>query len=666
MRFVYGLNDFRDIDRAEENCYLLTNGIGGFSSLTIAGSNARNDQALLIGVSHSPNERYHLITNVHERLYIDNVEYDLASQKYVNFSNNQDGYRHLIGFTREYFPIWTYLVEGVRIKKTIAMPQGKNAVTVLYEIDNPTDKDVRLIATPLYQGVRKGDIYMEKQAVKAQLLSADAGEICTELSDWKIYEKSTGKIDINRSGVISDMYYAQDGRDGRDAYGRAFYNHVIDMDIVSGKSEHGIIFTASCEEKSAQSVKENVTTYIRAVMASEKQYIDDLVAKSGVKSDMAKELVRSADQYISHRDSTGGKTILAGFPFFGDWGRDTMIAMMGCTISVGRFDAAKSILRTFAKYCKDGLMPNIFPESGDEPLYNTVDAALLFFEALNQLWTATGDDAFIEEMYPVMTDIIEHYKAGTGYHIYMDEDSLISAGGGLEQVTWMDVRFEDILPTPRHGKPVEVNAYWYNALKIYAEASNMLEKTKAADMATSLSEKVKASFLEKFWNEEKKCLRDVISGNTYDEQVRCNQIWALSMSYTMPDAEQAKCILDTVRAELYTPYGLRSLSKKDEQFKAFYGGRQFDRDMAYHQGTVWGYPLGAYYLAKLRYAQDIESTKEEVKEELEYLESSIKEGCIGHIAEVFDGDRPTISKGCFAQAWSTGELLRVYAKIEQI
>lgn len=248
----------------------------------------------------------------------------------------------------------------------------------------------------------------------------------------------------------------------------------------------------------------------------------------------------------------------------------------------------------------------------------------------------------------------------------MDEDGLISAGGGLDQVTWMDVRFGDILPTPRHGKPVEINAYWYNALMVMDEFTGLTGEENVVCNYKELADKVKESFLKNFWNEKEKCLNDLYSGTENDVQVRCNQIWAASMPYSMLDEEKANMVITKVFEELYTPLGLRSLSYKDKEFKPFYGGRHFDRDMAYHQGTVWGFPLGAYYLAYLKWASDKRTAKKIVKRQLEGLEAGLREGCIGHIAEIYSGLYPHDSKGCFAQAWSVGEILRVYEALEAI
>lgn len=403
------------------------------------------------------------------------------------------------------------------------------------------------------------------------------------------------------------------------------------------------------------------------IIEEQKAYRRALEEQAGFSSDMAKCLAKSAAQYIARRESTGGDTILAGFPFFEDWGRDTMIALPGVCLSTRRYDEARSILRTFARYEKDGLMPNLFPEGGKEPMYNTVDAALLFINCVWLYDRATGDMGFAEEMYPVMERIVEHYRKGTRFGIHMDDDGLIMAGEGLDQVTWMDVRVGEILPTPRHGKPVEINAYWYNALRIMAAFS----KRKGGDGAEyeKLAEKVKASFTGAFWMEEEHCLKDVISGTDADTQIRCNQIWAISLPFTMLDEEKERQVVDTVFEKLYTPYGLRTLSPEDPQFCPFYGGEVLKRDLAYHQGTVWAYPLGAYYLAFLKVyggnAEEREMAEAYVRDQMEVLESALREGCIGQLPEIYDGGDPVSSKGCFAQAWSVGELLRVYERLEK-
>ena len=309
-------------------------------------------------------------------------------------------------------------------------------------------------------------------------------------------------------------------------------------------------------------------------------------------------------------------------------------------------------------------MPNLFPEGESDPMYNTVDAALLLFSGVYEYVRKSGDEAFIAEAWPVLERIISAYKKGTHFGIYMDKDGLICAGQGLDQVTWMDVRVGEILPTPRHGKPVEINAYWYSALRIMAEFAAKLGKD--GDAYNSLAEQVKAAFVDAFWMADKQYLKDVISGTQVDEQLRCNQIWAVTQPFTMLSPEQEKAVVDAVYAHLYTPCGLRTLSPEDAQYHPIYAGPMVERDMAYHQGTTWVFPLGAYYLAYLKLHGNTAEAAQAVREALTPMAATLREGCIGQLPEIYNGDAPAVSRGCFAQAWSVGEILRVYEAIEAI
>ena len=309
-------------------------------------------------------------------------------------------------------------------------------------------------------------------------------------------------------------------------------------------------------------------------------------------------------------------------------------------------------------------MPNLFPEGESQPMYNTVDAALLLINSVWQYVRRTGDWDFAREAWPVMERIIAGYRRGTHHAIGMDSDGLIYAGGGLDQVTWMDVCVNGILPTPRHGKPVEINAYWYNALRIMDALAETLGMDRGDYL--ELSRQVKASFVEKFYLEEKGYLKDVISGTGADDQLRCNQIWAVSMPFTMLSPEQEKMVVDTVSRWLHTPCGLRTLSPEDPEYHPHYGGSQLNRDLAYHQGTTWVFPMGAYYLAWLKVHGYSREAAEDVRGQLDALEAMLREGCLGQLPEIYDGDHPSEGKGCFAQAWSVGEMLRVFEALEKI
>lgn len=511
MKWIYGKQDWKTLERGLENCYLLTNGLGGFSSLTMTGGASRNDHALLMACTKAPNCRYNLVHRLKEELLTENEENKTLSTQEFKGKELEQGCLYLTSFTYEDTPVWKFLIDGVEVRKEIGMLQKKNTVAVHYDIHNRSSKKVTFAVTPFYQFVPKGDDLEKIQKISCENIS---GNTRIQSNGISLFFRTDGKNESIKE-IEESYFYRYDICDGRRAYGCARAYHKITIE-----------------------------------------------AEAGLTSEIGKMLVKSANQFISKRESTGGKTILAGYPFFEDWGRDTMIALPGLCISTGQYEATK-------------------------------------------------DRAFVREMYPVMERIINGYQRGTLFGIYMDRDGLICAGEGLAQVTWMDVRVGDILPTPRHGKPVEINAYWYNALRIMALFA---EEKQEAERYTKQAEQASRSFAEKFWMPEKSCLKDVISGTYADEQIRCNQIWAVSMPFSILDGEKERQIVETVFEKLYTSYGLRTLEEADEQFHPVYEGGMKDRDMAYHQGTVWTFPLGAYYLAYLKVYNYSETAKQTVTE----------------------------------------------------
>ena len=560
--------------------------------------------------------------------------------------------------------MWRFLADGVEIVKEAGLEHGSNRAALRYEITNRSRREAILQVTPFYQFVPKGKDMGERQRIvstpSGRIHAENAASGCPDL-----YLRTNGELEsIPR--VQEKLYYSYDACDGRRKTGRAETDHRITIQVLAGESRTlEIVFETERSERSAG-----------WIITGMKERRKALRQQAHFRSETAGVLAVAADQFVSRRDSTKGETILAGYPFFEDWGRDTMIALPGICLSTGRYETAKSILRTFAVNERDGLMPNLFPEGGNEPMYNTADAALLFINCVYLYFRKTRDTAFVEEMYPVMERIVKGYMQGTRFGIHMDTDGLIAAGQGLDQVTWMDVRVGEILPTPRHGKPVEINAYWYNALRIMEALGRKAKADGCGPDYGALAEQVKRSFTEKFWDQERGCLKDVLSamdakkdsvetGSVHAQnQIRCNQIWAVSLPFTMLDRDKERQIVETVFEKLYTPYGLRTLEAGDREFHPFYGGPMEERDMAYHQGTVWVFPLGAYYLAYLKVHDYSEEAKQTVKEQLETLEPALREGCIGQLPEIYDGENPVSSKGCFAQAWSVGEILRVYDALE--
>lgn len=647
MIYTFDKTHWNNIENGEKDCFLLTNGLGGFTSLTLVGSVARGDQALLMAAKKAPNVRRHVITNLLETIVIEGEQYTLSSQTFVDENQNYVGYKYLEKFEYDHFPKWTFSIANVWIIKRLVLAHGENTVGVRYEIINPDRKKIQFYVQPMLRDTSKNDSFDEN---RKYCIEYDGNSFSFNETD--IYVITEGKLNANPEKVIGPFYFSQDERDGRNCKGYVLTGPQYCFEAGEVRNEFDIVF--STEHKYG-----NNKISFKKLFDNELERIASIKNKADLKSDLANELVLASDAYLVNRDSTNGKSIIAGYPFFEDWGRDTMISLPGICLTTKRFSECRQILQTFAKYEKDGLLPNLFPEGDQNPMYNSVDAPLLFINTVYEYVKASKDTEFIHEMYPVMSNIMKAYINGTHFHIKMEDDCLISAGEDLEQLTWMDVRVNGFLPTPRHGKPVEINAYWYNACKIMEELS---EKEEEKSFYGELAKKVKESFLNKFWNEKAGCLKDVLSDDYQENQIRPNQVWALTMPYTMISDEWAKKVLDTIKRELYTTVGLRTLNPDDSNFHPIYIGDMEKRDRAYHQGTVWTFPLGAYYRACIRYNHDLEH----VKKGMDEIKLWLNEGCVGQLAEIYDGLKPTVSRGCFAQAWSIGELLRAVDDLENI
>ena len=646
MEFIYQANELKSATNARKNTFLLTNGLGGYASVTGVYSVPRCDQGILVAAEKAPNVRVNLVHRISEKLYCGGNAYYLSSQAFADGTPSEDGYRWQRKFAIDYTPLWQYEVDGVQVERHLCIKHGENTAAVVYHIENNSYEPCTLVLRPYFKFAPK------EEAVRQRKRLFYAGSVVVE-GERRVKILTDGDL-FETEADTQWLSYAEDAKDGRPARGMAFGCCEITKTVEAGESaDLEVVFTT-----------ENTVYSGWKLLQEANDRLEEMERSSQFRDPVARQLELSADAYIARRDSTGGKTILAGYPLFSDWGRDTMIALTGCCLSTGRFEDAKSILRTFLAYEKDGLVPNLFPEGDQAPMYNTVDAALLLIDAVWQYVQRTGDWAFAWEAWGPMDNIITNYRKGTHHGIGMDEDGLIYAGRGLDQVTWMDVCVQGILPTPRHGKPVEINAYWYNALRIMDKLSETLNYD-SKDFA-ELAEQVKESFIKKFYMPEKGYLKDVISGTDADDQIRCNQIWVLAMPFTMLSVSQEKKVLETVQKYLYTPYGLRTLSPEDPQYQPYYGGEQMKRDMAYHQGTTWVFPMGAYYRAYLKVSGNTAEAVEAVKVGLANIKTMMRQGCAGQLPEIYDGDNPGEGKGCFAQAWSVGEILRVYEAIQNI
>jgi predicted glycogen debranching enzyme len=651
----FGRGDWKTFREGIKREWVITNGNGSYAGTSIIGAHARKHHGLLIASLLAPIQRMLILSKINECLTINSHIYNLATNQRPG-AFHEEGQRYLQRFSYDTLPHFTYYAEGTFLKKTIALDYEKNTVAIGYDITSGP-QGVSLSLTPLFNYRNHGDISKKEDLVFTTSQSEHMLQLIPqENSALTISFYASDGVFIKRKQTIDNPLELQiEIETGMSCFDQNFMPYDILVEIEPNTHKQISILC---------SLEDTFPKNAFSIIKEQEIRIEKTIDQAGFSDPFARMLVQSADWFLVNRASTGNKTILAGLPWFTDWGRDTMIAMQGLTLVTKRSEYTKGILKTFASYIKNGLVPNMFPDSGNSPLYNTVDASLWFFYSVDKYLSYNGNSeaySFVEtELYPKLEEIIICYMQGTDFSIHMDVDSLISAGSGIDQVTWMDVRVGDWVVTPRHGKPVEINALWYNALKVMEKLANHYGKD--ATNYRNLAEKVRISFLNIFWNQEKNCLFDVVSDEDKDDKIRPNQIWAISLPHTMLPPEKAKLVVSTVYSHLYMGYGLRSLSPLDPSYRGEYYGSLHKRDAAYHQGTAWAFPLGAFITAYIKVYGPSKETISFAKQLLSPLEDHMRDGCIGTIAEIFDGDEPHSSRGCYAQAWSVGEILRAYAE----
>jgi len=626
--------------------YLITNGLGSFSSGAINGNLSRRYHGLLISSLNPPLDRYlsfHKIEEEIEGIDISTSKIEIGEEKI------KKGYLYLDEFVAKPFPKFTYSVNGNIIEKEIFMVQGENTVIVKYKLIASVKEEIN-IKFNLFCNDRDFHKMSElendmKYFIKkeSKYLKASTGK-----TPLYIYSNKISDFEEDQKVVTNIVYDIERNERGDIEKDNSFQIGYINTKIKKGET---IYIAGSLEELktiNVETIRENELDKINK--------LKDMVSK---KDEFLRDLAVAGNDCIVYRKGTKGKTILAGYPWFGDWGRDTMIALPGLTLATGRFEDAKSILETFAKYCDKGMLPNKFPDwDGEKLSYNTIDASLWFFYAVDQYLDYTKDYDFIEKIiYPKLKEIIEFHIEGTRYNIKLDEDGLISGGDKDTQLTWMDVSYQGWAVTPRYGKAVEINALWYNALKVIEKLDTKFHNKK--DYSEYI-EKIEKNYEKTFWNEKEECLYDyIVDGKKYDD-IRPNQIFAVSLPYSLLSEEKSKKVVDKVFEKLYTPSGLKSVSSENDKYIGVYSGTLFERDSSYHQGTVWSWPLGHFITAykKVYKKANINCFVDGLKGHF------YQEACCNNISEIFDGDSPYTARGCFAQAWSVGELIRVLVENE--
>ena len=633
------LQDFKESIRHE---WLETNGLGGWASSSIIGCNARRYHGLLVAAIVPPAERMALVSKLDETIVIAQTRFELGVNNYGGVIH-PNGNQHQSSFTRDLFPQFVYEAGGVILKKTIAMVHGENTTLIIYDVIKAEER-FTLELLPLLS-VRGYHSLMHVNGAVHHEASFSDHIFKTKAYDGTpdIFIKIPGADYYHNPNWYFHFNYDIEKYRGLDFAEDLFAHGNFSVSLGQGDSL-GIII--STEDPSGRDAKE-----LLAKESSRRQ----LLFKDQPNDETLQQLLLAADQFVVKRDEDL-KTVIAGYHWFTDWGRDTMISLPGLCLSTGRFDDAKKILAAFAKTVSQGMLPNRFQDNGAPPEYNNVDGTLWYFIAIYKYLQATNDKEFVlGELLPVLKEIIDWHFKGTRYSIHATEDGLLYSGEQGVQLTWMDSKIGDWVVTPRTGKAVEINALWYNALSIY---SLLLELEGSNDAAIQIKQKAllaKKSFNDQFWNNEAGCLYDVVNANEKDDSLRPNQLFAISLPFSLLENQKAASVIKIVTEKLYTPVGLRSLSPGDPSYTSCYEGDSFKRDSCYHQGTVWSWLLGAYVDALIKIGTD----KSLVKNVVENFTYHLNEGCIGSVSEIFDAEPPHAPKGCAAQAWGVAEILRV-------
>jgi predicted glycogen debranching enzyme len=635
-------------NRATRYEWLETNGLGGYASSTIIGTNTRRYHGLLVAALQPPVGRTLLLSKLDESIEFNGHRRELGTNKYHGtvFPN---GYIFQEAFEQDIFPTFYYDTHDIKIKKTIVALHGENTTMVLYEVQKaPGSFQMNLLPLTANRNFH----YLEQ----ARELSGQQTYFDEDVLRFRFDEEASPLfISVPGSDFTAQpdwyygMEYAQEQFRGMDAHEDLFSPGKFTVNMEEG-TKLGIII----------SIDDPVGRDPWQLMDQERARRQELVERSGFKGAMMQQLVRSADQFIVQRDESL-KSIIAGYPWFSDWGRDTMIALPGLCLATGREEDAGEILEAFAKYIDQGMIPNRFPDEGQAPVYNTIDATLWFFVALFKYFKHTkASTSTLKYFLPAMQEILDWHQKGTRYNIHMDEDLLLTGGSEGVQLTWMDAIVDGWVVTPRIGKAVEINALWYNAWEIFAWTLQKCQRKEEAEAAHKMSRSIRRSFLKTFWNPELECLHDLVHQRQIDASIRPNQLFAISLPFSLLSKNKAQKVLTRVERELFTPVGMRSLSFKDSAYEPHYGGDQYQRDKAYHQGTVWGWLLGPYLDTVIKVRGTL--GKAQAKSLILGLKDQLRLNGVGTLSEIYEGASPWEARGCYAQAWSVSEILRIAAE----
>jgi predicted glycogen debranching enzyme len=645
-----------ELSAAESREWLVTNGIGGYASGTIAGSQTRRYHGLLVAALQPPVGRTQLVSAFDEIIHYAGVDFSLATHRWASGAVDPQGFLFLEDFYLQgATPVWTYALADALLEKRVWMRHGENTTYIQYTLvrgRGPIEMELKALVNyrDFHSLTRAGDWRMNitpvEQGIKVQAfdgaipfyIRSDAAT-CEQRHEWHL-----------------GCYFGAETERGLPDREDRLFAALFRYKLEPVSSVTLVVSTEAATPLDGETAAaEQANRYVKLFQGWQAK--NEALAEES--PSWLWQLILAADQFIVKRslpEEPDGRSIIAGYHWFGDWGRDTMIALPGLALSTGRAEVAKSILLAFSRYVDGGMLPNNFRDAGGKPEYNTVDAALWYFEAVRQYFEVTQDAATLQKLFPVLAGMIEAHITGTRYNIHVDPaDGLLYAGGPGVQLTWMDAKIDDWVVTPRTGKPVEINALWINALETMAGFANRLAHP--ADTYEDFVAKARNSF-QKFWNADSNCCFDVIDtpGIGNDPALRPNQIFAVSLKASPLNSVQHKAVVDVCARHLVTSHGLRSLAPGEPGYIGHYGGSPRDRDAAYHQGTVWGWLLGPFALAHFRVYRD----RRAALRFLEPLGRQISSGGLGTLSEIFDGDAPFTPRGCIAQAWTVAEVLRVW------
>lgn len=666
ITYQYTQKDWTTFKEGIKREWAVTNGIGGYAGSSMIGAHSRTHQGYLIASLHAPIERYLVFSKINETATVgtSTVSFETSQHCASGKTVYTEGQKFLTSFIYDGSVHYTYETDNFSFEKHITLKRNANVCAVAYEL-TAGDSDCTFTLTPLFN-YREHSESSTPDTLKFETFTEDRTFYLVPEKNKDIairFQTSEGTFSERETVYDIDMQLQIEvdlETDGLDCH-----YCPVDLSIaVPANTTKKVSILCSIGDVNERPAPVSGTEAF-SILEENARCHAELFEKAGYRDSFANQLVLASDQFLTYRESTKMMTVLAGLPWFTDWGRDTMIAFTGLTLCTKRFKEAEEILLTFARYIRHGIVPNMFPDDNMPPLYNTVDASLWYFYAVYQYLhynPAAEAEAFVkEQIFPHLKEIVSAYEKGTDFSIYMEDDGLIHAGSGLDQITWMDVRVGDWVATPRHGKPVEINALWYNALRIMESLCEKFDEDASA--YRTRANQVKESFNAKFWDSSNQCLFDVVDGDEPDDHIRPNQIYAVSLPFSLLPEEQEKAVVALVEKELFVGCGLRSLAPDHPDYHGIYCGALAKRDAAYHQGTAWGFLLGGFFSAYMKVNHHSSSAAANAVRMLEPVRKHLTDsGCIGSISEIFDGDAPHNPRGCYAQAWSVGEVLRCYCE----